>query len=536
MPEKLKVLIVDDEESSRALIRMSIDWESKGFEVIGEACNAEEALVMIEDDLPDIVLTDIYMPYMDGLELSERILVNYPEVKVIVITGHDDFDYAQRGIKAGVFDFIVKPIDDEEIEATLQKAYDHIMSDREMKADYGRLKEQLTIELPYLKEKFLNDLLYSHIEEEDYERRKAFTGVRFISDSFQLSIIEITGDKTQVRDSDQQDSYLSYMFIHYIREVVDDMPGVEVYMDNKSNIILLNSDDRNLREMNRRLELIKRRILSQAGVCLTIGIGGWYKDYNRIKTSYKEAEESVAYKIVSGINQVIAYEELTVSTRSEDQQDQTWREKLSLYIKGGLTAEALNTVDEAFKGVIHQGDIQLKSIRLTAVQIIMLMYKAMSEIGINVDDKKTVGQEIFEGIFRVDSLPEMKAVVGSFVEDICKSINFEHANKQKTIIDQIQQYVKENIQEQLSLNSISERFHLNKSYLSRIYKARTGMTLGDYILSSRMERSIVLLRSTDKKAFEIAEEVGYLDPNYFGNSFKKYTGKSISEFRKMNTE
>ncbi len=100
-------------------------------------------------------------------------------------------------------------------------------------------------------------------------------------------------------------------------------------------------------------------------------------------------------------------------------------------------------------------------------------------------------------------------------------------------MNKINQYIDDNLKEHMSLNIISDKFHLNKSYLSRIYKEQTGMTLGDYILKHRMERSIVLLRTTDMKAYEIAEEVGYLDPNYFGNSFKKYTGKSISEFRKQ---
>lgn len=532
MLENLKVLIVDDEESSRALIRMSIDWEQLHCIVIGEAGNGEQALDLLEENLPDIVLTDIYMPYMDGLELSERIVQNYPETKVIVITGHNEFDYAQRGIKAGVFDFIVKPIDEEEIESTLKKACDFIKSEREMKENYGWLKQQLIKELPYLKEKFLNDLLYSHIEEQDYLRRKKFTDIRVVSDYYQSIIIEITTDKIQTYDSHQKDSYLCYMFINYIKEVMDDLRGVEVYVDNTNNIVILNSDNGNNQEMNKRLEAIKRRIQSHADIAFTIGVGGWYKGYNRIKTSYKEATEAVAYKIVSGINQIITYDELIVSNRSEEKLDQNWKDKLSLYIKGGITDEALKTIEEVFEGVVYQGDIQLKALRLKAIQIIMLMFNAMAEIGISIDEKKIVGEGIFEEVFKVDTLPEIKEVICLRVRDICKWVNVEHVNKQKTIIDKINQYIEENIREQLSLNTISEQFHLNKSYLSRIYKARTGMTLGDYILSLRMERSIVLLRSTDKKAYEIAEEVGYRDPNYFGNSFKKYTGKSISEFRK----
>lgn len=527
MNDKFKVIIVDDEESARELIKLSIDWESMNYEVIGEANNSEEALALIEHASPDLVLTDIHMPYMDGIEFSEKIIAQYPEIKIIVITGYDDFEYAQRSIKAGVYDYIVKPIDEDEVMKALEKVYREIHEERKIQDSYGWLKEQLKKELPYLKEKFLVDLLYSHMEEDDYIRRKKFTEVKFTSSFFQVTAIEI-----EAIVSRNQESYLCYAFIDKIRSVLERIQGVELFIDNANNIILLNTNQANASEMNECIDVIIRRILNHPDIVYMIGIGSWYQGFNKVKLSYREALEAIANKIVSGTNQVIMYDDLIISKPNQDELDDSWENKLLIYIKSGVINQALDLTNQVFEKVMSQEKIQLKALRLKAFQILILIVNSMAEIGMNIDEKKYMGEDVFEELVQAKSLPDLKKIVCSYIEVACGLINAEHLNKQNSIIDNIDQFILDNMHTSLSLNDISDQFHINKSYLSRIYKERTGMTLGERILSKKMEKSIELLTLTDKKAYEIAEVVGYNDPNYFGNTFKKYTGKSISEFRK----
>ncbi len=527
MNDKFKVIIVDDEESSRELIRLSVDWDLLNYEVVGEASNSEEALALIEYELPELVLTDIHMPYMNGIELSEKILKQYPEIKIIVITGYDDFQYAQRGIKAGVYDYIVKPVDEDEVEKALKKAYEEIAEDKKKQDNYGWLQEQLKKELPYLKEKFLIDLLYGHIDEKDYMRRKNFTEVKFESSFFQVTVIELEAVVPK-----NQNSYLCYAFVDKIRHVLEKIHGIELFIDNGNNIIILNTNKENIQKMNECVDFIIRRVLSHSDINFMIGVGSWYQGYNKIRRSYKEAFEAIAYKVIFGINQIIMYEELIITKPHENTLDDFWESKLLIYIKSGVLSEALILTNQVFEKVMSQEKIQLKSLQLKAFQILILIINAMTEIGINIDEKKIMSEEVFEKLVQAKSLPDIKKIICAYIEATCGLIEEEHLNKQNSIIDNIDQFISENIHISLSLNTISDKFHINKNYLSRIYKERTGMTLGERILSKKMEKSIQLLTLTDKKAYEIAEVVGYNDPNYFGNTFKKYTGKSISEFRK----
>jgi two-component system, response regulator YesN len=533
MFEKFKVIIVDDEEGSRELIRMSVNWEAFEFSIIGEASNAEEALEMIDLNPPDLILTDINMPYIDGLELSELILKQYPETKVIVVTGFDEFEYAKRGIKAGVYDFIVKPIDEDELESTLRKVYRDMKNEREEKANYAWLKDQLENERPYLKEKFLVDLLYSHIDEQINHGKLAFTQVKLVSDCFQVNKIEIVSNQRQAESIEQQEQYLAYMFIANIRALVEHIPGVEVFIDNTNHVIILNSNKSMKQEMTKSIETINRWLHSHKGIHFVIGIGRWHEGFNQIKISYKEASEAVAYKIICGMNQIITYDDLIITKPLEIQSADSKEEQLALYIKSGILEESLAVMHQIFEKVLAQENIQLKTIRLKAIHLVMRIIQAMSEIGISIE-KNEVIDTIFDAILQANALPEIKRILDTYVKVVCASVDIEQRHKQNSIIDKIDHFMEENIKAPLSLNSISEAFHLNKSYLSRIYKERTGVTLGERILSLKINKAIQLIQYTDKKAYEIAEELGYQDPNYFGNSFKKYTGKSISEFRKAN--
>lgn len=527
----LKVLIVDDEESTRELLRISIDWEAIGYEVIGEAGNGEEALVMIDADMPDVVLTDIYMPYMDGLELSSRILKGYPDMKVVIVTGHDDFEYARRGIKIGVYDYITKPIDEVEIENTLSRLRLLVDEEREMKADYGRLKAQLSREMPVLKDKLFTDLLHGSISSEEYDARKQFIEWDVSTSFFQIYLIEIMPDEKSQLGNETADPYLCYMYIGSIKAMLEDIVGIEIFVDYTGNIVLM-SHGRQHQIITERLDRILHRLKNQKGITACIGIGCEYEGYDHIKQSYKEAREALAYKVVAGMNQIISYDELMIRRKQRASKNDHIEEQLSVLIKSGRFPESKAIIDGSFDAMSSRSHIQLKAVRHRAVQLIMNINGAADDIGIETDDEPSSDETAYEDVFRAPSLPDIRSAVVLYADRICKAIQHEQASKQTNIIEEINDYIKEHMSDALSLANISEAFYLNKSYLSRIYKERTGMTLGEYILQYRMEQSKELIRRTNQKAYEIAEQVGYMDPNYFGSCFKKYTGMSISDYRK----
>lgn len=152
----LKVIIVDDEYLIRNLIKMKIDWEEVGMEVVGEAANAEQALELVDNLNPDIIFTDICMPSMDGIEFSKLVIERYSHIKIIIVTGYDDFEYARSSVRLGISDFILKPINSDELMQSLSKLRSIINSERNHEKEYNQLKKHVEESLPVLREKFLN--------------------------------------------------------------------------------------------------------------------------------------------------------------------------------------------------------------------------------------------------------------------------------------------------------------------------------------------------------------------------------------------
>lgn len=180
--EKLKVLIVDDEYLIRNLLRMRIDWEKQGLTIIGEASNAHEALDMVDEQRPDIIFTDIYMPSINGIEFSREVLAKYPDIKIVIVTGHDEFEYAHQSIKMGISDFILKPIRASDLLNVIDKLKNKIFEERTRDKELERLKEDLERNFPYLREKYLYQWLKGDLSKEEiHEKAEYFKLPMFLS-------------------------------------------------------------------------------------------------------------------------------------------------------------------------------------------------------------------------------------------------------------------------------------------------------------------------------------------------------------------
>ena len=176
-----RILLVDDEEEVRKGILRKMDWEKLGFQVAGDAENGEEALEKIEQLKPDVVMTDIRMPYMDGLTLTSRIRQKYPSMKVLIFSGYDDFEYAQQAIKLNVTEYILKPVNVEELTEILNRVRENLDEEIEQRRDINLLRERYRSSLPIIREIFLNDLVRGNVDEEEVKPKLEEYGVNILN-------------------------------------------------------------------------------------------------------------------------------------------------------------------------------------------------------------------------------------------------------------------------------------------------------------------------------------------------------------------
>lgn len=235
-----KIMIVDDEAIVRQGIKSSIQWNEHGFELIGDYVNGRDALEAIAIQKPDLVLSDIYMPFMDGLELTRQIQIHYPYIKVIILTGYDNFDYVQQALRLKAFDFIIKPITANELRILLDKVKSVMDEEKEQHEDMSRLQIQLNQSLPLLKERFLENAVTSRIKTEDLKERFQYFQLPWISPDYLVMVIDIDdfGERND-HESEHSIELLRFASYNITKEIVNKENGIAFRTREELTVVIL---------------------------------------------------------------------------------------------------------------------------------------------------------------------------------------------------------------------------------------------------------------------------------------------------------
>lgn len=526
----LKVMIVDDERLVRDLLKACIDWEKIGLTIVGDSSGAVEGIEMADKLLPDIIFTDICMPIMDGLEFSKKVIEKHPRIKIIVLTGHEEFEYAKKGIKVGIADFLLKPINDDEIRKTAVAAREKIILERTHIEEYDRLKEQLQQNLPFLKEKVLNELIQSSIELKAIEEKIAYFDIRFGEIRFQTAVIEVSGTKDDDSTDEEKKLILKIRSLELTQQYFHDDRYVNVFFDNSQRIVVLCNDSSiDLWEC---CEAIKSMLINRVKCFVCIGIGNAQDRIDKIWVSYKEACDALKLRFVLGKNQVVNFSDICSVQGVEANVSNDMMDSFCFFLKSRLKDKSDEIIDSAFREV-KTTVTSKEQVRVFACNFIANILNVMIEAGIKQEEIFQESTQPFDTIFRLDTLPEMEEYLKKTTLRVINVINRMHGKKAKKIIQDVQDYIDGNYSNsELTLSEVAKRFYVNLSYLSRTFKEETGVTFVDYINKLRMEKAIKLFNETDKKAYQIAEKVGINDPHYFSVCFKKFTGVCVNEYKK----
>ncbi|HHW49458.1 MAG TPA: response regulator [Clostridiaceae bacterium] len=528
---RLKVMLVDDEYLTRELLRRCINWNEIGMEIVSEASNAYEALDIVDKIIPDIIITDICMPFMDGIEFSKAVIERHPHIKIVILTGYEEFEYAKRSIKVGAADFLLKPINHNEIKKAALNIKEKIEAERTRNDEYRKLKKQLDESMPYLREIFLNELLQGRMDENIIQNKLLYFQIDIKSNQFQTAVIEIIYTSMHAEFGEEDILLLRMHCIELIKQYFRNKIYTYVFFDISQRIVILNNDkDIDLIEC---CENIKNMIVNRLNCFVCIGVGNSYEGIKNIRNSYREAIEALNYKVIAGKNQVMNYNDITFPAQRQlfffdDQIDD-----LGYYLKVGMEDKAIELVETLYDEIASiQTDI-VDIIRVIGVNIISTILNTATKLGINIKEVFHNGIQPYKYVFKIDTIPEMKNYLKSCISGALKSINSFRNSKVSKIVKEIQNFLIENYADpEINLLSVAKMFYLNPSYLSRLFRQETGQTFVEYLTRIRIKKAIELLKETDMKVYEVAEKVGIIDPHYFGICFKKYLGMSVSEFKK----
>lgn len=545
--ENYKLLLVDDEEEVRNAILKKIQWEQYGFEVIGAVENGKEALDIAEKITPDVVMTDIKMPFMDGMQLSAVIREKYPTTKIIVLTGFDEFEYAQKAIKLNVMEYLLKPISASELVEVLIKVKAQFDKEIEEKKDIQYLREYYRKSIPILKEKFLTSIVTSILEKEEIEEKCKNYNISLAGNFFAAVIINIDSNTPILKSIDMEQSkaaytelyddkeLLKFAVLNIAEEIVDKYELGITFLNNDEIVFIAVAKSKEKIEFIKLvfelLEELRQNVQRFLKVSLTIGIGNICSEATAINLSYKNALTALDYRLFMGNNRSIWIEDIEPKSAGRIIFDEVKEHALTSAIKVGTEEEISSTMNMLFQEI---SDIRaaIKDYQIYLMEMLTTILKAARNSDVHIDEIFGSNRNLY---VELESLRSKEEVLNWFKEISIRTMKHIAKDRQdncKILVEQAKNFIKENYcKSDISINTVCENIHISPTYFSFIFKRDTKTTFINYLTQVRMEVAKELLRTTNMKAFEVADKVGYADANYFSYSFKKKFGKSPSEYR-----
>ncbi len=522
-----KILLVDDEDLIRGAIATIINWESIGVTEILQAEDGETGLEMARRHRPDIVLTDIRMPFMDGLEMAKYIVAELPYTKVIILTGHDEFEYAVSSIKLGITDYIVKPISAENLMAIMSRAIAKLHEERKTKMAQQKIRNQLRQSLPLLKEKLLNQLLSSKIDTETFFQKMEYTELDLNFKTYTVCIVEAAFRQMQTMEDDE----MVHLLLKNSLEAAFRQYGIIFSNYSNQHIVLLRDlpvDDYELRSSFQQKFYDHHDQFRLMQECtINTAFGATVDRLERIPESYETARHALSYKTALGDDMLFDFLELGYKSN-----DFVFPSDL---IQEVVKAAYLNidyqaSLSELLQYLANCKNLSAEHLQVLSFEIITQINKALlqTDYNINLDGYQTIYKACGIG-----KLAEFEKCIREYLDAIYKYFMENKQTRKQLLIQNVKQYIEKCYSDpNLNLNTAASHVFINPSYLSALFKKEAGISFVDFITQVRIEKAKLFLAQEDIKSYEAAQKAGYEDPHYFSVCFKKQTGMSPSEYRK----
>lgn len=532
------IILVDDEEEVRKSIIKQIDWESAGFQVVGDAENGEDALEKIEVLEPDVVLTDIRMPYMDGLTLAEKIRQRYPSTKVVIFSGYDDFEYAQKAIKLNVTEYILKPVNVEELTSILKRIKSNLDEEIEEKRNVSRLRENYRKSLPIICEQFFNDMVHRRLADDLIESKLReydipITGARkWIIAAIDVEKSDDRSKKTLSLHEEEELIPISVMQI--VREKLKSYCRFSLFQSTAEAgmvvIAALDDDNTTTGLIDVLGDICKetKRILE---VPVTIGIGHSVTGLSKITGSYQSAVEALGYKAVVGSGITIYINDMEPVGSGKLEFDNSDESDFISAVKFGPD-EKIEAVMVRISGKLESARVHYRQQQVYVFGVLNTVIQMIQQYDLNLEEILGGELEYLSVIDKLQKREEFGEWLLKTARKMNQAINQERDMTTRQVIQQAKQYIMDNYQNpDLSVEMICRHLHMSPAYFSTMFKKETGQAYIAYLTEIRLNKAVELLNKTDDKTYVIASKVGYQEQNYFSYVFKKKFGVSPTKFR-----
>ncbi len=524
-----KVLIADDEKYVRLFLRKCINWNDYGFEVAGEAKNGLDALRQMAELKPDVLVTDMDMPEVDGIRLIEESLSLYPNMSCIVLSGYKDYKYIRTAVQNNVFDYLLKPVKTEELIEVLKKLHDH-MEENEAK-EIHREREITTLK----KSRFLTDLLSHNIIDDDNEEMVAQYGIGGKENCYIVLYCVLNNDE----GSKKIEQYYGEPLMRFlIQNIMDEILGSEglhaSLITMEKNIVgVLSYPCQEPPDHERLIEtcnLIISQVKKYLGVTISIAIGFEADDVYSVRDSYLAAIHTLNLRVLYGEGMVLSYHNTPIPVNRV-----LFTDSMEMELVQKIRSTDREGADEVISRLLAliQSDKtpDVFMVKMIYNHVVSIIIKTLYEKGIAPSSINMYEDAMYHSFQSFHSFDQMMDTLKGFIQSAILAITSVSGAK-TSYVSQAQEYIGAHLSEDFSISDIANHIHITPNYLCSVFKSETGTTLSDFITRARINKAIEYLAVPKNKISDIYKRVGYSNVKYFCRVFKKITGYAPSEYKK----
>jgi len=528
----LKMIIADDERWVRTAIKSVIPFEDLGLVLSSEASNGIEALELCRTYKPHILVTDIMMPGLNGLELINELTHMLPDLKIVIISGYNDFEYAKTAMKYGVKDYLLKPVDENELIQVLRRIISELNSSEKMKKEKEARQEQYKKALPVICEAFMNRLISRNSMTADNIRNEAMAcGVDLSGNLFAVCVC--SPDETphlSLNSHDQE--YLRTV----IKRTMKRYAGAVTFPLESDRTILVSiirgkSED----DVRHACDICRRILQRKYGLDISYGMSSTSNTPCMLQRLFPEAAEALEIRFWQGPGTFTLYSPGCVSSDPNLTLHEDMLKKIILNIKLSNLQTALTYIDSISESLRtdRQHNFSPSLVKEFYWQFIQSVI-TMLNIQLPFIHHETVmsGQHPYDRIREMKFFTDLENYVKELLQHIYDFYHDKNPVDNTNLIENAKKVIENNFAGDISLEQVARHVHLSPAYLSELFKKQTGMSFIDYKTIVRIENAKKLLMMPSATVSDVSTQVGYTDPKYFSKLFKKITGKTVYEFKK----
>ncbi|WP_421385033.1 response regulator [Bacillus salacetis] len=505
----IKLLVVDDEQIERDALQVILERNFPGL-IIKQAKNGRTAVEAAAEFQPDLVMMDIQMPGMNGLDAIEKINHDFPHIKFIMITAYATFNYAHSALKLGVIDYMVKPTKVRDIVETVGKALNQIKEQQRLKEADKEKQETLQKAMSVFETDVVTQLLFDHVHEVHLHELVDMLNMEMIEEKFVMSVMLPPGSESYysaIREKIRKagSGWLGALYGRQLPIIVFKKQG----QSHRSQATLLAKE-------------ILKLVQSDEDAGWFIGIGSVYRSLEEIRQSYQES--LLAARDLSLPVKYRFYSDLpTLAPGFDEHTSKQYEKQFFDYIRSGDWEEVQTIMNDLIDGYEKDGS-ELLQTQQRLMEMLWIISQVLSEMGVEIDSPLYP--------FKATDYRQLRAEASHVLERLHQYSQKHDEKLEANTIQQIKQYIIEHAYQDISLEEIGKVIGLSPIYISKIFKEQLGVNYIHFLTECRIEKAKKLMRDPEKSLKEITFEVGYHDPNYFSKVFKKMCQSSPTEYRK----